>query len=200
MDTKILGDIYRYWFGELKSPADFSRERVQMWMRQSDATDREVRESYGRFIPEAAKADWEIESLSRQEGVALVVLLDQFPRNIFRSSGEAFAYDPIARDFTRRLIARGFACFFYVERFLLSLPFQHHEDMADQDYAVMLAAGTAVNGPDSMRDFHRGVLDFAIKHRELIRRFGRYPHRNAMLGRPSTLEEEAFLKEHGRGF
>ena len=76
----------------------------------------------------------------------------------------------------------------------------HHEDMADQDYAVMLAADTAVNGPDSMQDFHRGVLDFAIKHRELIRRFGRYPHRNAMLGRQSTPEEAAFLREHGRGF
>jgi uncharacterized protein (DUF924 family) len=78
--------------------------------------------------------------------------------------------------------------------------FQHHEDVADQDWVVMDVAHLAVHGPENLREFHRRVLDFATKHRDLIRRFGRYPHRNAMLGRASTPEEEAFLKEHGRGF
>jgi len=200
LDKKTLCDIHRFWFGELKSQDDFSSERVQFWMRQSDDTDRQVREAFGRFIPEAAQQNWEVEGFSREEGVGLVVLLDQFPRNIFRNTGDAFAFDAIARDAARRQIAGGLERFAFVERFMLSLPFQHHEDLADQDYSVFLAADAAVNGPESMRNFHRSTLDFSTKHRDLIRRFGRYPHRNTMLGRQSTPEEEAFLREHGRGF
>ena len=100
----------------------------------------------------------------------------------------------------RRLVAGGLERFGYMERFLISLPFCHQEDAADQDLSVLIVAEQAVRGPESVREFFRVVLDFACKHRDLIRRFGRYPHRNAMLGRESTPEEAAFLAEHGRGF
>jgi uncharacterized protein (DUF924 family) len=200
MDTSLLRDVHRYWVGELAAPDEISQERITMWMRQSDETDREIRQRHGRHVAEAAATDWDVEALTREEAIGLIVLLDQFPRNLHRTTGEAFAHDAKARDVARRLVAGGLDRFAYMERFLLTLPFQHHEDVADQDYSVMLVAELAVNGPESVRPFFRGVLDYATKHRDLIRRFGRYPHRNAMLGRQSTPEEEAFLSEHGRGF
>jgi uncharacterized protein (DUF924 family) len=196
----VLQDIHRYWFGELKSPGDFREGSGQLWFFPSDETDRHIRESYGRFIPEAAKTNWDLDGLTREEGMGLVVLLDQFPRNIFRDSGEAYAQDPKAREIARSLIAGGIDRFFPIELSALALVFQHQEDEADQDYSLFLTAELAVKGPDCMREFHRIFLDKACKHRDVIRKFGRYPHRNATLGRPSRPEEVAFLKEHGRGF
>jgi uncharacterized protein (DUF924 family) len=128
-----------------------------------------------------------------------VILLDQFPRNIFRTSGEAFACDGKARDLARRLID-GRNRFHRVERSFLFLPFEHSEEAADQDLSVFLFAEDAVSAPESWTGTSRIYLDYAAKHRDLIRKFGRFPHRNAVLGRPSTPEEEAFLKEHGRGY
>jgi uncharacterized protein (DUF924 family) len=200
MDRSVLREVHRYWIGELAAPDEVSRERIAMWMEQSDETDRVVRERFGHHVAEAAAERWDVEALSPEEGIGLVVLLDQFPRNIHRTTGEAFAHDGRAREVARRLIAGGIDRFACMERMLLSLPFQHSEDMADQDYSVLLVAEQAVNGPESARGFFSRVLDFACKHRDLIRRFRRYPHRNVMLGRASTPEEEAFLAEHGRGF
>jgi uncharacterized protein (DUF924 family) len=200
VDRSMLRVIYDYWFGE-NPPADrVDFSRVGFWMEQSDATDNDIRDRFGHLIAEAAKQEWPVEELSREEGMALVVLFDQFPRNIFRSTGEQFAYDETARDITRRLLVRGLDSFTKSERFFLALPFQHHEDPADQDYAVFLAVQEAVNAPEDQKDGLRRAVDFATKHRDLIRKFGRYPHRNAVLGRESTPEELAFLKEHGRGF
>ena len=132
--------------------------------------------------------------------VALVVLLDQFPRNLFRSSGEAFAYDWRAREIARALLATGFGRFFWVERIALVLPFEHSEELGDQDYAVLLSAELAVGAPENLRELCRGTLDYATRHRDIIRKFGRFPHRNGLLGRESTAEEAVFLAEKGRGW
>ena len=120
--------------------------------------------------------------------LALVLLLDQIPRNVFRGSAHAFATDGLAREVARNAIAAGFdrqvdpalRLFFY-------MPFEHSEDMADQDRAVQLftAMGDA------------GYLDYARRHRDVIARFGRFPHRNAVLGRISTPEERAWLAAGG---
>jgi uncharacterized protein (DUF924 family) len=200
LDLHVLRDIHRFWFGELRSLADFPEAKTSIWYQQSDETDHHIREHYGRLIPEAASTPWDVELLSREEAVALIVLLDQFPRNIFRTSSEAFAYDARALELTRALGAPGFERFFWIERVALLLPFEHSEDIGDQDYAVLLAAELAVVAPENLRSFCRYTLDYATLHRDVVRKFGRFPHRNALLGRHSTLEEEAFLAEKGRGF
>jgi uncharacterized protein (DUF924 family) len=200
MDRDTLRDIHRYWFGELKSPDDFPEDRTEIWFRQSDETDRHIRETFGRFIPEAAATAWDVGRLAREEGVALVVLFDQFPRNIFRDSAEAFAYDARAREIALALIATGRCRFFWVERAALAIPFEHSEDMADQDYAVMICAELAISAPERLREFCRDKLDYATKHRDIIRKFSRFPHRNAVLGRQSTPEEAAFVAAKGRGY
>jgi uncharacterized protein (DUF924 family) len=199
VDKKFLGDVYRYWFGSLSGPDDFPKDKSEIWFKQSDATDSFIRDSFGAAILEAANAKWDLGELTREEQIALVILLDQFPRNIFRTSGEAFAYDAKARELARRLID-GRHRFHRVERSFLFLPFEHSEEAADQDLSVFLFAEDAVSAPESWTKTSRIYLDYATKHRDLIRKFGRFPHRNAVLGRPSTPEEEAFLKEHGRGY
>jgi uncharacterized protein (DUF924 family) len=200
MANDMLRGIHHYWFGELKSPGDHLSSTNDLWFRKSDETDRHIRETYESLIHEAAGKNWDVSALTREEGVALVVLLDQFPRNIFRDSGMQFAFDAKARTIAQALTLAGLDRFFPIERDLLSLPFQHHEDVASQDRAVLMAAEMAVNGPENMRQMHRSFLDFATKHRDLIRRFGRFPHRNAHLGRTSTPEELDFIHEHGRGY
>jgi len=181
MNIETLDSIYDFWFGADRSPAGFDGDRIAWWMMQNDDTDRAVRDGFGHLIEPAARIEWDVCALTREQGVALVVLFDQFPRNIYRASGEAFAYDHIARDLARRLTADGWERFTMMERFILGLPFVHHEDMADQDYALMVISEIAVRAPDRRFD-----LDQAIRHRDVIQRFGRFPHRNRMVGRQST--------------
>lgn len=200
MDRTILRDAYAYWFGALSDPEDFPAGKSEIWFKQSDATDAHIRDTFGAAIPEALAEPWDVSDLSREEQMGLVVLLDQFPRNIFRTSGEAFAYDAKARTIARLLIALGRERFYRAERAFLYLPFEHSEDIADQDLCVFLFAEDALSASESWKDKARLYLDFATKHRDLIRKFGRFPHRNVMLGRSSTAEEDAFLEANGRGY
>ncbi len=200
MVKKVLADIHRYWFGELKSPADTVAEgKRQMWFRRSAETDAHIRDTFGKYLAAAVATEWEVGNLSREEQVALVLLFDQFPRNIFRDSGEAYAHDERARAIARRLIEAGLERFHPEERPFVLMPLMHSEDPADQDRSVLLFALEAVTAADSNREGRRSSLDYATRHRDVIRRFGRFPHRNEELGRASTAEETEFLKT-GRGF
>ena len=200
MVKKVLTDIHRYWFGELRSPAEQpAKEKMEMWFRRSEATDARIRETFGKYLAAAGATEWDVSHLAPAEQVALVVLLDQFPRNIFRESGEAFAYDEKARTLARDVIAAGVDRLHPAERTFVLMPLMHSEDVADQDACVMLFAHEAVRADDPHREAFRNGLDFATKHRDVIRKFGRFPHRNQVLGRESTEEEAEFLKS-GRGF
>lgn len=200
MDRKILNDVHDFWFGPLAGPFDYPKDKAQLWFKKSSETDDTIRATFGVHIAEAAKAEWDLKALAREEQVGLVVLLDQFPRNVFRDSGDAFGCDAKARAIARRLVERDRERFFMIERAFLCLPFEHSEDVADQDYSVFLAAEAALAAPEALKEPFRNFLDYATRHRDLIVKFGRFPHRNQLLGRQSTLEEEAFLKEHGRGY
>ncbi|HZP20268.1 MAG TPA: DUF924 family protein [Bauldia sp.] len=199
MDTAPLRDIYRYWFGELSGPEHLPQEKFDLWFNRSDETDTFIRETWLGYLRRAGEAAWDLDRLGREEQVALVVLFDQFPRNIFRVFGEAFAYDGKARAIANELIAGGIDRFYLVERVSLVLPLEHSEDIADQDRCVLLFANAAVNGPAAWLNYNRNQLDYGTRHRDLIRRFGRFPHRNELLGRTSTAEEIEFLKG-GRGY
>jgi uncharacterized protein (DUF924 family) len=124
----------------------------------------------------------------------LVTLLDQISRNLFRGSAEAFAADAKARAIARDMIAREFdQVLAPVERVFVYLPFEHSEDLADQEFSVRLFATLdATLGED--------VLAYAVRHHDVIRRFGRFPHRNAALGRANTAAEAAYLAHRAAGF
>ena len=159
------------------------------WFTKDDAFDKEIREQFFDTYEAAAAgklSDWE---QSAQGALALLILLDQFPRNMFRADARAFATDPLARAITAGAIVRGFDSQLPKElRGFFYLPFEHSEDLADQERCIALnkAIGDAEN------------LKWAEIHANIIRRFGRFPHRNAALGRTTTPEEQAFLD--GGGF
>jgi uncharacterized protein (DUF924 family) len=200
MVKKVLTDIHRYWFGGLNSPTDkVAPEQVKTWFEPTKEVDEHIRDTFGKYLEAAKETEWDVDNLSRMEQVGLVILLDQFPRQIHRESGDAFAYDEKALSIARRLLAAGPQRFWPAERTFVFLPFEHSENLADQDYAVLMFAAEAVAAPEVAKDGLRMALDFATKHRDIIRKFGRFPHRNVVLGRESTPEEVEFLKG-GRGF
>jgi len=193
----VLSEIHDYWFGPLSSPTALPQDRKDMWFTQSDATDAEIDRRFGSAVEAAALLDPDLPALTPKEQVALVVLLDQFPRNLFRGSAKAFAQDGKALSIARHLVANGLTRFTLIERMFLAIPYEHSEDITDQDMAVWLMAGIAVEAADSFPDYARWALDSFIVHRDIIRRFGRFPYRNKALGRESTAAELAFLASKG---
>lgn len=148
-----------------------------------------------RVARDAAKAGaFDAWAETPEGGLALLILLDQMSRNLHRGSPEAFAADAKSRTIARAMIARGFdQTLTPMQRGFVYLPFEHSEDLADQDESVRLfTALHPLRGGEA--------LDYAIRHRNVIQRFGRFPHRNAALGRTNTAEEEAYLAEPGAGF
>ena len=158
------------------------------WFRKDEAFDTEIRTRFLTTYQAAAAgqlADWEA---TAETALALVVVLDQFPRNIFRGSAQAFAADAPARAVADRALARGFDQQVPAgERQFFYLPFEHSENISDQERCLALFRSTG--NPDSLK--------WAEKHADIIRRFGRFPHRNAVLGRTTTAEEQAFLNAGG---
>ena len=159
------------------------------WFRKDDGFDAEFRDRFLAMHEAAARGDLDAWSDTADGALSLCLLLDQFPRNSFRGTPRMFATDAKAREMTRTAIERGFDTQVESElRQFFYLPFMHSERLDDQDLCVEL---TGRIGPDSQR--------WALHHREIIQRFGRFPHRNEVLGRASTPEEEAFLAEGGFG-
>ena len=189
----VLRDIHHWWFGTLASPAAFPADRKDIWFTQSDATDAYILEHFTRHIAEAAAIDWDLDALTREEQVALVILLDQFSRNSFRGLPKAFAQDSKAREIAGRLLNREPSRFALIERMFIAMPFEHSEAIADQNRSVALMAAIAVEASESFPDYAQWALDSFIAHRDVIRRFGRFPHRNKALSRDSMPEEQAFL-------
>ena len=195
----ILLDAHRFWFQELIAGTDVPAEQVRVWFSRHDGTDEACRVRFGDHLDAVAETDWPFETLPPAAGIGLVIFLDQFPRNLFREDGRAFAYDARARAAARRLVEGGVERFTPMERVFLYLPFEHSEELADQDYSVALYEALLAEVPEAEKATYASFLDFAEKHRAVIRRFGRFPHRNADLGRASTPEELEFLKD-GRGY
>lgn len=186
-----ISAVLDFWFG----PTPSMSERRRLWFGKDAATDALLRERFPPLLEEARAGglgDW----LDDPEGaLALIVLLDQFSRNIHRDTPLAFAADPLALAYAREALDRGHdRQLAPVRRIFLYLPFEHSENLADQRQSVKLFA--QLDGAPEAGD----VFDYALRHYVVIQRFGRFPHRNDILGRESTAEEEAFLKEPGSRF
>lgn len=184
-------EVLEFWFGAPSAGAGAPRD---LWFRKSDETDATIRSRFGADV-EAALAggrdDWAREP---RGALALLLLLDQFTRNIFRDTPRAFAGDARALAHARSMVERGDdRTLAPLERWFVYLPFEHDESLVSQHEALRLFGELAAEG-------HPDALQWAQKHYDVIARFGRFPHRNAILGRASSDEERLFLEQPGSRF
>ena len=183
------GEVIDFWFG---SPPGPSRPE---WFRKDAAFDAKIRERFGALHEAASRRELDAWRGEAESMLALVVVLDQFSRNLHRGDARAFAHDAYARECANEALARGDdRALLPVQRLFLYLPLEHSENLADQERCVELM-GTLEAFPET-----KGITEWAEKHRVIIARFGRFPHRNTALGRASTPEEIAFLAQPGSSF
>ena len=184
-------DVLDFWFG----PRETRGKARAEWFRRDARFDDEIRRRFGALHARAAARELDSWRANAESMLALVLLLDQFSRNLYRDDARAFAQDDYARECADDALSRGDDLGSRpVERHFLYLPFEHSEDLADQERAVDLMR--------SLEAFEetRGLSEWAVRHRDVIRRFGRFPHRNEFVGRASTPEEIAFLRAPGSRF
>lgn len=192
-------DILDFWFGELDHRGCASDEKVRRWWTKSDDFDRELEDRFGKLRREmlaGAHEDWleDPDSL-----IAYIVVLDQFSRNIGRGTPVMYEADQRALAATKRALDAGLHRMMATSfRVALYMPLMHSESLADQDMCIGLFQELAAQRRDVDRLGQN--VEFAIKHRDIVQRFGRFPHRNEILGRESTPEELEFLQQPGSSF
>ncbi len=199
-----IDDILEFWFGAASDVADdaaVAKRNAQLWWSKNEATDREIRERFESVLEKAVRGELDSWRASPRGVLALILLVDQFTRNMYRGTPRSFAHDALARELCRDALARGAdAELRPIERVFVYLPLEHSEDRQDQAESVRLFEGLLESVPPGAEDTFREFLDYAVRHREIIDRFGRFPHRNSILGRESTPEESEFLEQPGSSF
>ena len=195
----LATDILDFWLGDGLALGWPSEDLNRRWFLGGAALEAEIQSRFGQAVQRAMQgelATWETPLHSR---LALVILLDQFSRNVFRGTARAFDGDAHARQLTLQTLARGEDRQLpWVGRVFLYMPLMHAEDLALQEKCVVCFSQLVAEAPDALKPRLQGNLDFAIQHQAIIARFGRFPYRNAVLGRSSTAEEDDFLRNGPR--
>jgi uncharacterized protein (DUF924 family) len=204
--------IREFWFGraltgplqahaEMTSRSLALSRRVSLWFGEDaqaqSQQDETVRHEFGNLVERAGRGELNSWADSPRRRLSLIILLDQFPRQIYRGTPHAFEYDPQALN----LVLSGMqsaadGALNIIERIFFYMPLQHAESMEVQDESVGAFKRLVADSPGELRATFEASLQSAEDHRDIIRQFGRFPHRNRLLGRNTTLEEAAFLKKH----
>lgn len=194
-------DVRAFWLGSDYLTADGLSVAIQRWFTPDRALDVQLRKRFQADVERARAGLLDGWAATSPGWLALLILLDQFPRNIHRGTPMAFAADAKAQAVALDGIARGHDRHLdVVERVFAYLPLEHAEDIALQNRSVQAFRTLRDDAPVELADAFAVFLDYAIRHREVIERFGRFPHRNVILGRISTAEEQAYLARPGAGF
>lgn len=194
-------DIHQFWFGDIDSDGRWDRGRSRRWFRGEPAFDALVATEFQMTLELAWHGELDHWRSTPRGQLALILLFDQFAQHVYRGRPEAFRHDALALALSNALINTGDHLTLHpIERLFVYLPLEHSEDLHLQDICMGLLVDLAMDAPPHLHNHFRQYVRFALKHREIIERFGRYPHRNAVLGRPSTAEELAFLRDGGETF
>ncbi|MBE9078032.1 DUF924 domain-containing protein [Romeria aff. gracilis LEGE 07310] len=184
--------ILAFWFND-PDPQHHYGEFRQVWFKKDPNFDAQIRQRFLNDYEQAAAGQFASWQEQPRSCLALILLLDQFPRNLFRGRPRSFATDDQALAAAKSAIAHNFdRALIPIERNFLYLPFEHSERLAHQQQSVALFTVLANIAPELQHS-----LDYALKHRDVIAKFGRFPHRNAILSRQTTAEEDAYLQQHG---
>ncbi|MDX1443149.1 MAG: DUF924 family protein [Gammaproteobacteria bacterium] len=198
--------VIEYWIGDVLRDVAFLDSAFKRWFNGGDAVDTEIRERFGAAVEialEGGLREWED---TIRDSLALVILLDQFPRNIHRSTPRAFAGDDRALAIAQRWQdSRDFTALDYPEQVFLLMPYQHVEEIDTQEEGVrrfraLEDEACQTGAPCAVVKWLAATREYAELHRDIIARFGRFPHRNRILERESTAEETAWMEEGGQNF
>lgn len=197
--STTAADVLRFWFGD-EPLCDWPQpHRGDLWFRGDAQVDAHIKAQFGALVDEAVAGglgQWEDQPQTR---LALILLLDQFTRNVYRGQARAFAGDARAQALTQRTLDAGEdALLPRAGRLFVYMPLMHAETLAQQDACVACFERLHAGAPDGTREILAENLRYAVLHRDIVARFGRYPHRNAVLGRQSTPAELEFLKDGPR--
>ena len=191
--------VLHFWLGD-DPLADWPQpHRGDLWFKGGAEVDANIRAQFGPLVDEAVAGglrDWEAAPMAR---LALILLLDQFTRNMYRGQARAFAGDARAQALSQRTLDAGEdAALPRAGRLFVYMPLMHAETLAQQNACVACFERLLAGAPEDLKDILANNLQYAILHRDIVARFGRFPHRNAVLGRESTPEEIEFLKDGPR--
>jgi uncharacterized protein (DUF924 family) len=190
-----IDEILGFWLEPKPETAEEMEQRGKLWFMGGPEVDREIKERFGTLVAQARAHELEDWTETMRGTLALVILLDQFPRNLYRGSASAFASDAQAVAIVEAGFASGrFAEADSLDLLFLLLPYSHAEDLALQRKACELSVRGVMTGKPEWKKMLASGLDFARKHLDVIARFGRFPHRNAVLGRTSTPVESEYLE------
>ncbi len=198
---QVKEELLEFWFGVEPDDAAVAEAKAELWWGHHAETDELLQARFGAAASAAAAGVLDHWTGSPRGRLALLLLLDQLPRAIHRATPAAFAQDARAREIAEQGLDSGADRLLRpIERLFFYLPFEHSEDLADQDRSVKLYRGLVTVAPAVHRETFSSFFDYAVKHRDVIRKFGRFPHRNLILGRESTPDETAFLDQPGSSF
>ena len=191
--------ILSFWFEDIATHPEKLGAQMKRWYSGGKLLDAEITQRFGDTVDALASGlaqTWAAQG--PRQRLAAIIALDQFCRSIHRNSPKAFANDPLALRIATDAIANGdHKTLHPIERIFLFMPFEHAEDMAAQREAIRLFEALQADATDHTREAFKSALDYAHRHADVIQKFGRFPHRNDVLGRVSTPEEKAWVKEHG---
>lgn len=193
--------LLEFWFGDVLHSAAAVEARARQWFEVDDAFDDRIRERFHDLPTRAQAGELDGWRGAARSSLALVLVLDQLPRNLHRNDARSFAYDPLAHEAAVSAIERGFdAQLEPLQAMFLYLPLEHAEDAESQRRCVSLLRALVDRAPTELRPRFESFLDYGMRHQRLIERFGRFPHRNALLGRTSTPAELVHLESGGDAF
>jgi len=200
-------DVLQYWFGANPTAPDQIGTRLRLWFGGDeppeirDLRDESIAARFGTLIQHAAAGELDAWAGSPQRLLALILLLDQFPRNVYRGTAQAFGQDAKALELVRHGLQRGAdATLRPIQRVFFYLPLEHAESADSQDESVAAFRCLLEEAPEEEKALFQRCLQSALAHQDIVARFGRFPHRNAALGRTSTEAELAFLNTEGVRF
>lgn len=201
MTNPIAKNVLDFWFGEWPLSPKQNTDRTPVWFRSNQDFDYDIERRFGKLVSTARQGSFDSWAEGAYNCLALILVLDQFPRNLYRGQAMAFASDDKALQLARAMVQSGqLEQLGYTERAFALMPYQHVEDLALQQEGVQLYEKQAETAPEEWQKIMLGYADFAQQHLDIIKRFGRFPHRNAVLGRDSTSDEDEYLRDGAERF
>lgn len=194
-----LQDVLTFWFGDTYEDGFCHEDKNKIWFMGGEELDNTIKARFLSDLQEAETKSVEACSTSALEALAAIILLDQFSRNVYRGTAKAFSNDPKALAIAEGLVASDWWDELEtIHKVFVLIPYEHSESLAVQNEGVRLMQVLSQHVPESQKAKVEGFLDYSIDHRDVIERFGRFPHRNALLGRKMTQKEEEYLAETGK--